>query len=264
MSNKFDKYLATQHRLAEFGTLNSKLAETFASITRLYQQPILDIQRQLVSPKFPYYEKAAWVIEDMFKLKNSSLSPAFHKSMFSNDIQRQLKTIKGSLSSLTPILEMVTVHKNYVLVPESLIPDDFSYEEVADDSLYESDEITETTVPVKRLSFSDSLTIIQMLFGLLAWIISFIQTNQSSLEEQKNHNERIAIETERNMILQNGFEDIVKNLAPIYNKLEEIEDALPKNDSLAPSADYPASCAESSRPIEADEPDDSDMLHKAD
>jgi len=101
------------------------------------------------------------------------------------------------------------------------------------------------------------------------------------LQEQKNHDELIVIETEgnriqeeRNQILQKQVEAIEKQaeyLLAIYNKVEEagsvsleLDSVFLDTDSLAPSADYPASCAESSRPIEADEPDDSDTLHKAD
>lgn len=291
MSKKLEELLATQQRLAEFGAIHSKLVESISAINQIHLQPILDIQRQIVAPVLSQYEMATQMqayfnssiapIQEMIKAWSNALSSSLHEMSINSDLQRQIKLMQESLSSLTPALEMVAVHKNYVSVPESLIPDDFSYEEIAGDSADNSDEVTKTAVPVKRLSFADTLAIITLLIDILFFTITFIQTSQDSLQEQKNHDEQVAIETEankiqeeRNRILQKQVEAIEKQteyLMAIYNKVEEAGSAFQESDSTFLDTDSvplsPASlsqCTGSGHPIEADDPDDSDVLHKAD
>ena len=253
-----------------------KFAELQNQIVNAYK-PIFDMTSEIQNQ----YKAITIPIQKMVEQMTSAINPDFLKPFTDENLQQQLHAMQKSLSSISSSIGEMNIHSNYVSVPESLIPDDFLYEEVTDDSDDNSDEVEQAAVPVRRLSFSDTLTIIQMLFGLLAWIISFIQTNQSALQEQRDHVEQIAVETEanriqeeQNQILQSQVDVLERQteyLKAIYNKVVEagsvsleLDSVFLDTDSLAPSADYPASCVESSRPIKDDGPDDSDTLHKAD
>lgn len=281
MSKKFDKYLASQQKLAEFGALNNKLAESLSAIGLFYQHPIFDIQKTITSPTFLKYERASQVIENMAKLGSiAALSPPY-ETLVNSNLQQQTKLIQERLAFLAPDFGIMSVHKNYVSIPESLIPDDFIYEEIADNSTDDSDEVTKTAVPVKRLSFADTLTLIDILIGILIFVITSIQSNQDSLQNQKNHDERIAIEVEtnriqeeQNQILQSQVEALEKQaeyLLAIYDKIEEAGSVSPESDSTFLGTDLtplnpasPSQCADSCQTVEADEPDDFDTPRKAD
>jgi hypothetical protein len=249
----------------------------FQDLIEKSYKPIESISANLLS----LHDTLASQVQEAIEPPITAFIALFAEALASENYQQQLLTIENSLNSFASSFTEITIHQNYVSVPESLIPDDFLYEEVANDSTDDDDEDTGVTVVVKKLSFSDALTIIQMLFGLLAWIISFIQTNQSALEEKKNHDEQIAIETEasriqneQNQILQRQVDAIKKQtdyLAAIYNKIEEVGSVSPELDSLSPGTDStplnsasPSQCADSYQSIEADEPGDSNTIRKAD
>lgn len=273
----------------------SNIDDYYKNINKIYSSisylRFAELQNQIVNAYKPIFDMTSEIqnqykaitipIQKMVEQMTSAINPDFLKPFTDENLQQQLHAMQKSLSSISSSIGEMNIHSNYVSVPESLIPDDFLYEEVTDDSEDNSDKVAQAAVPVRRLSFSDTLTIIQMLFGLLAWIISFIQTNQSALQEQRDHVEQIAVEAEanriqekQNQILQSQVDTLEKQteyLMAIYNKVVEadsvsleLDSVFLDTDSLAPSADYPASCVESSRPIEADAPDDSDTLHKAD
>lgn len=273
----------------------SNIDDYYKNINKIYSSisylRFAELQNQIVNAYKPIFDMTSEIqnqykaitipIQKMVEQITSAINPDFLIPFTDENLQQQLHAMQKSLSSISSSIGEMNIHSNYVSVPESLIPDDFLYEEVTNDSEDNPDEVAQAAVPVKRLSFTDTLAIITFLIQVLFSAITFIQSNQDSLQEQKNHDEQIVIETEgnriqeeRNQILQKQVEAIEKQaeyLLAIYNKVEEagsvsleLDSVFLDTDFLVPSADYPASSSESSRPIEADEPVDSDTLHKAD
>lgn len=273
MSNK-DDYYGNVFKI--YSSPSYKAILELQKVTQSYRQ-ISDMTSEILKQ----YNAITVPIQKMAKQMTDIISPTFLKSFTNENYQQQLLTMQNSLSFLASNIGTMNIHRNYVSVPESLIPDDFLYEEVIDDSEDSSDEVAKATVPIKRLSFTDTLAIITFLIQVLFSAITFIQSNQDSLQEQKNYDEQIAIETEgnriqeeRNQILQKQVEAIERQaeyLMAIYNKVEEAGSVSPKldltfsdtgSDPLSPAS--PSQCAELGHSVKADEPGDSDTLRKAD
>lgn len=216
-------------------------------------------------------------VRQMQEVWNASLVSGIRDSLVSNDaVLKQTRIFQESMSSLASAFQGISIHENYVSVPEMLIPDDYVYEEAIPKSLDHSSESSKMAMPIKKLSYSDALTIIGILIQLLCWTISFIQTSQSSLQEQQNHQELVALQEEsnrllkesnrlqeeRNQILQqqiDSTEKQVEYLLTIYSTIQE-SDLAPQDTDFGlgdtrcspATPDSATAASEESHPTEAD------------
>ncbi|NNJ32671.1 hypothetical protein [Lacrimispora defluvii] len=270
MSKKFDQLFTTQQILAKYVATQNRLASSFY---QSYKLSALDIQHPFTSIKFPRYKISAEMQAHYMSL--------YESLTYNKDYQKQLFTLQSRLSTLASAYKTINIYDKYVSVPKSLIPEDFVCEEIIDNTSKTTDKITETAEVSKKLSFSDALIVIQILIDVLIFTITFIQTSQGSLQEQKNHNEQIAVEIEynkiqeeRNQILQkqvNAIEKQAEYLMTIYYEVQQADLAFQESNSAFSDIDStllnpasPSQCSDSCQPIEADEPCDSDKRHTTD
>lgn len=144
-----------------------------------FQHPIEKMNENLVNAYSPVlqaitqmqaqYESILLPLQSVVEQWNESMVAALNNDSF----QQQLNLVKDSLSSFASAFQGITIHENYVSIPEILIPDGFLYEEV---SVAPSEtnklEPIKNSFCTKKLSFSDTLSVINALISLLLWLLT--------------------------------------------------------------------------------------------
>lgn len=282
----YDSYLSSiatvQASIEKMNTILSNACKPSISVVQQnLTQSLLGFQQQISTITYPQFNFAVQMqaqldaltapVRQMQEILGASLDSGIRDSLaVNNSILEQTKILQESMSSLASAFHGIAIHESYVSVPEILIPDNYVYEETIPKSSDRPNESSKMAIPIKRLSYSDALTIIGILIQLLCWIISFIQTSQSSLQEQQNHQELVAlqvesnrlqeesnrIQAERNQILQqqlDSTEKQVEYLLTIYSTIQESDSAPPDID-LCPQYDSSQfQTDESNLPTEADD-----------
>lgn len=187
--------------------------------------------------------------------------------------QRRNSALPFSLNWSSSLRD-ITIHKDYVSVPEALIPDGFDCEEITPQS---NESLAEKT-KVKHLSYTNAIALLAIIIPLLCWIITCIREDISSNQEQLRHQESIAVQKEaiivqkeanrlqeeENQIQQKQLEateKIVAHLFATYQQLQEFDLTSQNTDShcqCAPSQSEPAPLQSDldapSNPTEVDAP----------
>lgn len=293
----YDSYLSSvatiRASIEKMNTILSNACKPSISVVQQnLAQPLLGFQQQISTITYPQFNFAVQMqaqldaltapVRQMQEILGASLASGIRDSLaVNNSILEQTKILQESMSSLASAFQRISIHESYVSVPEMLIPDDYVYEEASPKSSDRSIESSKMAISIKRLSYSDALTIIGILIQLLCWIISFIQTSQSSLQEQQNHQELVAlqeesnrlqeesncIQAERNQILQqqlDSTEKQVEYLLTIYSTIQE-SDSAPQDTDL--HSQYDSSqfqTDESDHPTEADDSHNTDTPQQPD
>lgn len=273
-----------QEQISNLCSVSSQLAKSVELINQTLRQPFLDFQQQLndiILPQLNFsVQMQSWLDDLMAPIRktletwNTTVISDIRDSLsVDNAFTEQINLIHEYMDSLASSFKGITIHENYVSFPDALIPEDYTYDEIPEppDTSSESEKIA---APIKRLSYSDALTIIGILIQLVCWIISFIQVNQSSLQEQQNHQELVAlqeesnrIQEERNQILQQQLDSTEKQkdyLLAIYNTILQSDSA---SSDAEPCPQYGSSQSqidESIPPTEADDFHDTDTPQQLD
>lgn len=273
-----------QEQISNLCSVSSQLAKSVELINQTLRQPFLYFQQQLndiILPQLNFsVQMQSWLDDLMAPIRktletwNTTVISDIRDSLsVDNAFTEQINLIHEYMDSLASSFKGITIHENYVSFPDALIPEDYTYDEIPEppDTSSESEKIA---APIKRLSYSDALTIIGILIQLVCWIISFIQVNQSSLQEQQNHQELVAlqeesnrIQEERNQILQQQLDSTEKQkdyLLAIYNTILQSDSA---SSDAEPCPQYGSSQSqidESIPPTEADDFHDTDTPQQLD
>lgn len=273
-----------QEQISNLCSVSSQLAKSVELINQTLRQPFLDFQQQLndiILPQLNFsVQMQSWLDDLMAPIRktletwNTTVISDIRDSLsVDNAFTEQINLIHEYMDSLASSFKGITIHENYVSFPDALIPEDYTYDEIPEppDTSSESEKIA---APIKRLSYSDALTIIGILIQLVCWIISFIQVNQSSLQEQQNHQELVAlqeesnrIQEERNQILQQQLDSTEKQkdyLLAIYNTILQSDST---SSDAEPCPQYGSSQSqidESIPPTEADDFHDTDTPQQLD
>lgn len=189
----------------------------------------------------------------------------------------------------------VTVCDDYVTVPDALIPDDFVYQEITTDD--DSRKPLPGVVDAKKIAFSDAAVIIYNLIMFFFAVITLLQSYQTSLQEQKNHEEIVHLEQrqidlleennrlqrEENELIQQKIDIIQENNDYFITLLSQLQDTGAQLDKAADAAptvapqekfapvipdsgpqdnDLKTSLADSEHPKSVDVSDDSGLMLK--
>lgn len=273
-----------QEQNSNLCSVSSQLAKSVELINQALRQPFLDLQQQIndiILPQLNFsLQMQAWLDDLMAPIRktletwNATVISDIRDSLsVDNAFTEQINLIHVYMDSLASSFKEITIHENYVSFPDTLIPEDYTYDEVPEptDTSSESEKIV---APIKRLSYSDALTIIGILIQLVCWIISFIQVNQSSLQEQQNHQELVAlqeesnrIQEERNQILQQQLDSTEKQkdcLLAIYNTILQSDSASSDTELCPQYCSSQSQIDESIPPTEADDFHDTDTPQQLD
>ncbi|MEG2255098.1 MAG: hypothetical protein RSC33_07210, partial [Vagococcus sp.] len=271
MRDPFASYFKQQEQILNAFTVPNQITESVRLATDMFREPFQQLDKQfasmftpqstVISDSLAQYAATAEPFQKIANQWNDSVFLAFQEALANNSYQQQLNSIQKSLASFSTAFESISIHNNYVDMPEVLIPDDFSYEEIKAGSCEDFSKKLEAAPVVKRLSFTDALAILVALIQLVCWIITFIQAQQSSFQMQQNHEELVYIQDKNNQLQEEAnilqeeanFLQIEQNqllqqqldcaeeqrnyLIAIYNKIQESDSPLPSNDSDSPNTD---------------------------
>lgn len=271
-------------QISNICSVSSQLAKSVELINQTLHQPLLDLQQQIsdmILPQLSFsVQMQDWLnnlmapIRETLETWNTDVISDFNNSLsVDNAFTEQINLIHEYMDSLASSFKGITIHENYVSFPDALIPEDYACDEIPEPPDISS-ESAKIDAPIKRLSYSDALAIIGILIQLVCWIISFIQVNQSSLQEQQKHQELVAlqeesnrIQEERNQILQQQLDSAEKQkdyLLAIYNTILQSDSA---SSDTEPCPQYDSSqsqIVESVLPTEADDFHDIDTPQQLD
>lgn len=194
---------------------NDELREAITAALKI-QADILNQTKLSFGPEFwKNYSYAGQACSDIIK----SVSSELIKNYSDFDISQLVKTISN-----------IRICDDYVSIPESIIPDNFQYEEVKNDSFSPSERFV-VKPSSKHLSYTTTLALLAIIIPLHCWIISCIREDISSRQEQLRHEELISVLNESNRlqreeikIQQEQLESVEKSLEFIcttYNTVQE-------------------------------------------
>lgn len=273
--NPFSDFAKQQEQLFKTASVMASIFKPYQTTAKIFEQPLLQFHQQLASMWQPSFDSLtatkiqcyalAEPYQRMQKLLNESFYSAFAPLANNTDFYRQAALIQESVNSMASLFQEIHIHKNYVSVPEELIPDDFQCEEVTVEP--EKTALAKTTV--KHLSYSNTLALLAIIIPFLCWIISCIREDISSRQEQLRHEEIVAVQKETNRLQEEenqirqkqleATENQVACLYAIYQQLQESDSAPSEIDSCSRCDPLQSESSSLPNPTGADDSGNSDM-----
>ena len=278
--------------IKSFTTLNP-LIESTDAIRKAFNQPIIDISQKLsvmydgmalnsITNMLAQYSTMSEPFRQIATQLDGSALLNLQKTVANDSFQQQINSIQNSLASFSSTFNSIAIHDNYVDMPTRLIPDDFNYTEIDSGITHESEKNLPGSTNVKRLSIPDAITVICNLITLFFTIITFLQAQQSSIQQQENHEELVRLEQQQislqkteNKLLQVQIDATEKNaeyLLELLNRLQEADEgslaalfpteaALSDTDSKSQCGHSKAEPADSLNPIKSEDTERFDAEH---
>lgn len=186
-----------------------------------------------------HYDTLIAPIQEIANQWNNSALLAFHDSLANDSFQQQLNSIQKNMTLFSSVFESIAIHYDYVDMPESLIPHDYNYTEVDSGSKRKSEEILPGSINIKKLTIPDAIAVVCNLVMLFFTIITFLQTQQASIQQQKDHEElvrleqyEISLQETNKELLQLQINATEKNTEYLIELLDQLQEA--NADSHAP------------------------------
>jgi len=235
-----------------------------------------DIGNQFAITLQSQLQNISTTINDSFMEIGTTIAKALSSAEYGSALNELFSSnLSQSLSIFAEQLSSVVIHAGYVDFPESLIPDDFEYEEVEITNNNGSVITTPTSIGTKKISITTAITLICTIITTLLTFSSWYQTTTSTELERiatalENSN---ILEIKRNELLRQQVELQSKtdeskehiqvledNIAYLYAVLNQLE-ATPKGEEeiqSRPPSDEPASPKSESDPPESGESEPAD------
>jgi hypothetical protein len=270
--------------------MNDSYSFAYASLQKPLKE-LSDIIEKAYTPQISAFQQSfSQIYYDKFKELAETLNASYQKELMSsqqitalsNCLTEQQKLMLEKISAtfqsaeFSSLFDGISIHDNYVSMPEDLIPDDFSYEEISTDSA-KYDSLESSTVS-KKLSIPDAKWIIaSVLMPLLVYFLTYLTSLSPAPWQKQYHEEELQLQREENQLKreenqlkreENHIREeqlkvtikVMEYLAFIYNSLEyaaenpalpasvlqEYGSFLSESESARPGSDSPASDAESS------------------
>ncbi|MEY8356951.1 hypothetical protein AALB39_26905 [Lachnospiraceae bacterium 54-53] len=163
--------------------IQSSIAEqTFARFQNQLAQMRNPIFDRTLNMQNQYDAIAAMAASAMAEKISSSFLLPISEILANQNYEKQILAMQNGLISLASSIASINVQPTYVSVPESLIPEDFLYEEVSDDSADTPDKTGEATVAVKRLSFDKALEFLKAVITVMQAIKLFTELSPPAIQ----------------------------------------------------------------------------------
>lgn len=175
MSNK-DDYYKNRDKIP-FSIAEQTFAKMQEQIAQMYS-PIIDLTSKVQNQQNAIAEPIQKMVEQM----TSGFLLPFRETLANQNYEEQILAMQNSLSSLASSIASINIHPTYVSVPESLIPEDFTYEEIADDSADAPGKTTQDTVVTKRLSFDKALEFLKSAITVMQALKLFTELSPSAIQ----------------------------------------------------------------------------------
>lgn len=205
IGSSFSCYSNPQH----LQTMYDIMQDRFQSFgTDIGSQFAVTLQSQLQNISIPTNDSFMEIGNTLAKAFNSAGYGSTLNELFSSNMSQSLSVFAEQLSS-------IAIHPGYVDFPESLIPEDFEYEEVEtenNNNVIATPSVNEASAPinasansVKKVSVNSAIMLICTLIQTLLAILVFCQPNQqeriANAMEESNH-----IDAQGNELLQKYLE----------------------------------------------------------
>ena len=244
--------------IASFSAFQASLEKINAEIGESYKPIIKSVTEMQKQYEFIFAP---------FQLFAKQLSASMLETLNNDSFQQQMHRLQDNLSSLTIALQGITIHEDYVAVPEVLIPKDFQYEEVPYNLETVTGHCADKSPDVKRLSLSDALNIINMVICILTMLLApFYNYAIDGTLSEKDDTEAVSPMTEEQaQHMLEYLSELTDSQQAILNALEASGESVQRTDScsydIRPRSATPDSAwseDDESSPTSADEPGSSE------
>ena len=215
---------------ASLEKMNVSLADSFKpsilGAQSAFQPALLDFQRSIaetmaISPQInlaaQMQAQRDALIAPIRQLQETWNIPTLAHDSF----QQQIHIMQNSLSSFSTALQGIMIYKDYVSVPETLIPDDFQCKEVSDVSSLVLKQNSTQTERTKNLSLPDTLALLNLLAVILVFLLApfYNHAIEDFLDAKENAKPNTPISEEQ-------AQQVLKYLSEIADYKQAISTAL--------------------------------------
>ena len=250
--------------------------DEYQNNVQLLHKTLADLSSQLeksYAPKMSFFQNALSILMDSMEQIKEPYTRAVNESnaLYENviapcskigmEIFQQFAASLSSInqSDIAQSIMDIEICDDFVIVPETLIPDTFQYEEVKQKSEKPQTEKS----AVKHLSYANALALLAIIIPLICWLITCKREDISSRQEQLRHAEIVAVQNESNQLLEEENkllqeqikieEKRVAFLLAIYQQLQEADSASQDTESCSQYAPLRSEFDALLNPTEADD-----------
>ncbi|WP_195320873.1 hypothetical protein [[Clostridium] symbiosum] len=221
-------YETIRQATATFSDILKTLSESYTPMLNELRETVtisLKTQSDILQALESFKPELDKILESMdtYKSVNQELSALVNEKIIS----------AIDYSALIKSIQDITIQEAFVSVPELLIPNNFQYEEVSINSSKTIEPSHEIPTRIKRLSFSDALTIIGLMITLLLWLFAPFYNHivDRAFDKVENVKNTPSITEEQAQQIMEYLSELTTYQQSILNALEASEESAPKHDS---------------------------------